>query len=139
MEQEMYKHDAMLHLIWSVAIADKVTGAENGYTTDENEFMNKINSIEDINMNWSDFNEKQASLSTRDSIINEACKALRGCGKEWKIRTVGYMIRMAQISREDELTNNISDKEWRLIMDVAKLLGLSDDERNNSYQSLPKK
>ena len=61
-------------------------------------------------MNWTDFNERRKSLGSRERIIDEACKTLRGCGKE-----------------------------WRLIMDVAKLLGLSDDERNNSYQSLPKK
>jgi hypothetical protein len=136
MAQEMYKNDATLHLIWCVAIADKVTNGDNLYTTEEDQFMNRINSLENINMIWSDFNAKRNALGSKEKIIEEACKALRGCGKEWKIKTIGYMIRMAQISRENDLTNNISDKEWQLILGVSKSLGLTDEERNNSYQNL---
>ena len=49
------------------------------------------------------------------------------------------MHRMAWISQEDDLNNNISDKEWALIKRAQLELGLTDDERKNSFQSLPKR
>jgi hypothetical protein len=46
---------------------------------------------------------------------------------------------MGWVSQEDDLENNMSDKEWALVLRAQKELGLTDDERKNSYQSLPKK
>jgi hypothetical protein len=46
---------------------------------------------------------------------------------------------MAWVSQEDDLNNNLSDKEWALIQRAQRELGLTDDERKNSYQNLPRK
>jgi hypothetical protein len=62
---------------------------------------------------------------------------LRGCGKDWKIKSLGYMIRMAFVSHENDLENNMSDKEWELVLRAQRELGLTDDERNNSWKGLP--
>ena len=89
---------------------------------------------------WSDFNAKRKSLGyDRNVIIDEACKAIRGCGQAWKVKSLGYMLRMAWTSQEGDPENNMSDKEWSLILRAQSELGLSDDERKNSYQDLPRK
>lgn len=44
------------------------------------------------------------------------------------------MQRMAHVSQEDDLENNISDKEWSLILRAQNELGLSDDERLTSQR-----
>ena len=75
----------------------------------------------------------------KELIIDEACKALRGCGRDWKIKCLGYMKKMAWVSQEDDLENNMSDKEWKLILRAQRELGLTDDERKNSSKSLPSK
>jgi hypothetical protein len=49
------------------------------------------------------------------------------------------MQRMAWVSQEDDLDNNMSDKEWSLVLRAQKELGLTDEERKNSYIGLPKK
>ncbi len=136
----MYKHDALLHLVWTVAVADGATGAENNVTTEEDSYLNTVRKQEGIKIDWDDFNAKRKSLDyNRERIIDEACKALRGCGKDWKIKCIGYMQRMGWVSQEDDLENNMSDKEWALVLRAQKELELTDDERKNSYQSLPKK
>jgi hypothetical protein len=140
MAQEMYKHDALLHLVWTVAVADGAPGTEKNVTPEEDSYLDTVRKQEGIKIDWDDFNAKRKSLDyNRERIIDEACKALRGCGKDWKIKCIGYMQRMGWVSQEDDLENNMSDKEWALVLRAQKELGLTDDERKNSYQSLPKK
>ena len=140
MAQEMYKHDAMLHIVWSVATIDKKSGEEKTVTPEEDDYLDTIRKREEIDIDWSDFNAKRKSLGyNRNVIIDEACKAIRGCGQAWKVKTLGYMMRMAWTSQEGDPENNMSDKEWSLILRAQSELGLSDDERKNSYQDLPSK
>jgi hypothetical protein len=75
----------------------------------------------------------------RELILDEACKALRGCGRDWKIKCLGYMKKMGWVSQEDDLENEMSDKEWKLVLRAQRALGLTDDERKNSSKSLPSK
>ena len=140
MAQEMYKHDAMLHLVWCVATGDAAPGAEKVVTPEEDSYLDTVRRQEGIKIDWDDFNAKRKSLDyNRERIIDEACKALRGCGKDWKIKCIGYMQRMGWVSQEDDLNNNMSDKEWALVLRAQRELGLTDDERNNSFQSLPRR
>ena len=140
MAQEMYKHDAMLHLVWCVATGDAAPGAEKKVTPEEDSYLDTVRKQEGIKIDWDDFNAKRKSLDyNRERIIDEACKALRGCGKDWKIKCIGYMQRMGWVSQEDDLNNNMSDKEWALVLRAQRELGLTDDERKNSFQSLPKR
>ena len=132
-KQKMYKHDAMLHMVWTIAIADTTPGEEHSYTSEENSYLDTIREVENINLSWSDFNAKRKELGwNREAIIDEACKAIRGCGKAWKMKCLGYMQLMAWVSQEDDLENNMSDKEWKLVLRAQRELGLTDDERNNS-------
>ena len=137
--QEMYKQDAMLHIVWVMAVVDRKEGAEKWATPEENSYLDAIRKVENINISWAEFNAKRKELGSGEKIIDEACKALRGCGKDWKMKTLGYMQRMAWVSQEDDLENNMSDKEWSMVLRVQNALGLSDDDRKNSYQNLPKK
>ena len=138
MAQEMYKNDALLHLVWSVATCDQKDGADSSVTPEEDKYLDIIRSKEGINIDWADFNAKRKSLGSDRKVINhEACKALRGCGEDWKIKCLGYMKKMAWISQENDLENNIGDKEWELILHAQKELGLTDDERTNSHSGLP--
>ena len=135
MAQEMYKHDAMLHLVWCVALSDKTWQTDDGQgykykTKQENAYLNRIREAEGITIDWADFNAKRKELGyDKEVIIDEACKALRGCGREWRIKALGYMQLMGWISQEDDKWNNMSDKEWYLIMRAQKELRLTDDER----------
>jgi len=137
--QEMYKHDAMLHIVWVMAVEDRKEGTEKWATPEEDSYLDTIRKAENINILWADFNAKREELGSGEKIIDEACKALRGCGKDWKIKTLGYMQRMGWVSQEDDLENNMSDKEWSLVLRAQKALGLTDEERKNSYQNLPRK
>jgi hypothetical protein len=138
MKQEMYKHDALLHLVWSVATCDKKDGEESSITPEEDKYLDIIRETEQIKIVWSDFNDKRAALGWDRKVINhEACKALRGCGKEWRIKCLGYMKKMAWISRENDLENNMSDEEWALILHAQEELQLSDEERLNADKGLP--
>ena len=156
MAQQMYKNDALLHLVWVVATCSKERGAESNITPEEDAYLDMIRETENITINWSDFNAKRKELGWKtDVIIDEACKALRGCGKEWKIKCVGYMKRMAWVSWEDAYIDddpgfqdayrssmlekqNISDAEWKLILRAQQELGLTDDERKNAQINLPR-
>ena len=143
--QEMYKHDALLHILWSLAQVNIKVGGVSEFgnaTPEENSYINLVRENENINIDWEDFGAKRISLgSDSERIIDEACKALRGCGKDWKIKTLGYMYRMAWVSNEggykDDLEQNVSEKEWALILRAQEALGLTADERENSYQNLP--
>jgi hypothetical protein len=139
MAQEMYKHDALLHMIWCVATADRKTGEAKSVTPEEDAYLDTVRKTEGIKIDWNYFNAKRKHLGyDKEVIIDEACKALRGCGRDWKIKCLGYMQRMAWVSQEDDLENNMSDKEWELILRAQRELGLTAEERNSSYQSLPR-
>jgi len=47
------------------------------------------------------------------------------------------MKRMAWISQENDLDNNMGDEEWELILHAQKELGLTDEERKKSDSGLP--
>jgi hypothetical protein len=147
MAQEMYKHDALLHILWSLAQVNIKVGEVSKYgnaTPEENSYINLVRKNEKINIDWEEFGAKRKSLGhDSERIIDEACKALNGCGKDWKIKALGYMQRMAWVSNEggykDDLEQNISEKEWALILRAQEALGLTNEERKNSYQNLPSK
>lgn len=143
--QEMYKHDAMLHLIWSVAQADKTFSLKHSgqgwkaVTEEEDDYLDLVRKEENIVIDWDDFNAKRKQFGhNREAIINEACKALRGCGKEWKIKCLGYMRNMAWISEEINSENNMSTIEFELVLRAQRELGLTDEERINSSNGLIK-
>jgi len=139
MAQEMYKLDAMLHIVWVMAVEDRKDGSDKWATPEEDNYLDTIRKAENINIDWTDFNAKRKELGSGEKIIDEACKALRSCGKDWRIKTMGYMQRMGWVSQEDDLENNMSDKEWALVLRAQEALGLTDEERKNSYQNLPRK
>ena len=48
--QEMYKHDAMLHIVWVVAVEDRKDEAEKWATPEEDNYLDTIRKAEDINI-----------------------------------------------------------------------------------------
>lgn len=138
MAQEMYKHDALLHLVWCVATASKKEYEESTVTKNEDGYLDIVRKKEGIDIDWDDFNAKRKELGyDKETIIDEACKALRGCGEEWKIKCLGYMTRMAGTSLEDREDMYMSDDEWALILRAQQELKLSDEDRKNSTEGLP--
>ena len=137
----MHKNDALLHLLWSIAQVGIKAGVVSKYgnaTQEENNYLNLVLENEKIKISWDDFAEVRKSLGySTERIIDEACKALRVCGKDWQIKCVGYMHQMAWISEEDNSGNNNSVGEWALILRVQKELGLTDEERKISFKNLP--
>ena len=62
MAQQMYKNDALLHLVWTVATCSKERGEERSVTPEEDAYLNLIRETENITINWSDFNAKRKEL-----------------------------------------------------------------------------
>ena len=138
MARELHKQTALLHLTWCVATCDGAPGAEKNVTPEEDRYLDLIRKEEDIDIDWDDFNAKRKSLNGNEEIIAEACKALRMCGMDWRIKCLGYMKRMAWVSQETDLENNMSDEEWELILSAQRKLKISDEDRNNAHHGIVK-
>ena len=136
MAQEMYKHDAFLHLLWALAEADtdKDDNLYDGVSSLEDEYYEKIKNAEDITISFSDMAAKRKELGyDRERIINEALKATNGCGREWRAKVYGYMWRMALKSWEGEFyddwsANNVSKNEYALIKQARSYFRITEDE-----------
>ena len=137
MAQEMYKHDALLHLLWAVAAADSIAKGELGeawVTSSEYEFYEKVRKAEGIDIDLDVIYAKRNKLSAElgdDGLFNEALKATNGCGREWKTKVYGYMWRMANRSWEGEMWSDgkktISEKEFPLLQKAAKYFGVNEE------------
>jgi hypothetical protein len=144
MAQEMYKHDALLHLVWAIAKADEpITNVwSSQVSNEEKEYWDKIKKAEGIEINLSDFIDKRISLSKKygwDSIIEEALKATNGCGKEWKAKAIVYMIRMACKSWEGRYKDDgdkldISANEYAIYNKAREYFGLTDEEEKKGWE-----
>ena len=135
MAQEMYKHDALLHLLWEVAAAD-YTGSD--LVADiEDEYYEKVKNAEGITISFSDMVAKREELGYGgERIINEALKATNGCGREWRTKVYGYMWRMAIKSGDyDEFTgSNVTTNEYALIKKAEKYFGITEDEADKAME-----
>ena len=138
MAQEMYKHDALLHLVWAIAQADEPE--ENvwvGKISDEEyDFFRKIRRDEGIEINFSDFIDKRSNLQRKygnDSVVQEALKATNGCGRKWRVKVYGYMWRMAMNSWEGErysdgTRDTITDAEMVIIEKARNYFKITEEE-----------
>jgi hypothetical protein len=161
MEEKLSKNEAMLHLIWLLACADKEdesylkkifntvidkAGATEyielfGYSAnnpfvskEENDFLDSVRNIEKINLSWDDFNATRTRLKNKKTIISECLKVINRCGLEFKKKVLRYMISMGFATKENK--DKLSDNEWALICQIQDVLGISDDERDSVYFSI---
>lgn len=135
MAQEMYKHDALLHLLWAMAVVDGKKDANGEWelvTDDEDEYYEKVKKAEGITISFSEINDKLKKLVPvigKDGVINEALKATNGCSREWRTKVYGYMWRMALKSNEGHQDNsNCSDNEYALIKKARDYFELTEEE-----------
>ncbi len=140
----MYKHDALLHLLWAVANADTTSDDQkygDAVSSLEDEYYEKVKKAEGIDISFSEIADKRKALRNSigsDGIINEALKATNGCSKEWKAKVIVYMIKMSNRSwGGDYLSNgekiNISDSEFEIIKKARKYLGLTEEEEQKGW------
>jgi hypothetical protein len=139
MAQEMYKHDALLHLLWAVAIADRTPDDEKygAVSSAEDEYYEKIRKDEGINISFGEIADKREALIKSigaEGIINEALKATNGCSREWRIKVLGYMMGMSFKSKEvqDNGMKTQSRKESAIIERAGEYFGLTMDEQVKS-------
>ena len=139
MAQEMYKHEALLHLVWAIANADEpITNVwSNQISDEEKEYFDRIAKAEGIEINFSDFIDKRISLGDKygwDSIIEEALKATNGCAREWRTKVYGYMWSMALESWEggynciNDERKMVSEKEMEIIRRAKAYFSITPDE-----------
>ena len=138
MAQEMYKHDALLHLVWAIAQADEPE--ENvwvGKISDEEyNFFSEIINKEGIEINFSDFIDKRSNLQHKygnDSVVQEALKATNGCGRKWRVKVYGYMWSMAMESWEGDYSksgnrDSITDAEMVIIEKARNYFKITEEE-----------
>jgi hypothetical protein len=135
MAQEMYKHDALLHLLWSVASADATSDDEKygAVSNAEDEYYEKVKKAEGINISFGEIADKRKALRNSigsEGIINEALKATNGCGREWRTKVYGYMWRMALKSGEHASVGetNVSPREYAILKKAKAYFGITEEE-----------
>lgn len=141
MAQEMYKHDALLHLLWAMAKADSTSGDEKygAVSSAEDEYYEKVKKAEGIDISFKEIREKRVALRESigdEGIINEALKATNGCSREWRTKVYGYLWRMALKSWEGEYYSDgdkrdVSANEKALINKAREYFGITEEEDNN--------
>ena len=134
----MFKNDALLHLLWSVASADSTSDDEKygAVSSVEDEYYEKVKKAEGIDISFTEIADKRAALRKTigsDGIINEALKATNGCGREWKTKVYGYMWRMALKSWEGEYYSDgdkseVSDNEYTIINRARAFFEITEEE-----------
>ena len=134
----MFKNDALLHLLWSVASADSTSDDEKygAVSSVEDEYYEKVKKAEGIDISFTEIADKRAALRKTigsDGIINEALKATNGCGREWKTKVYGYMWRMALKSWEGEYFSDgdkseVSDNEYTIINRARAFFEITEEE-----------
>lgn len=141
MKKEIDKEEALLHLAWCVARWDGGADANSANISPEEDlYLTKIRDSEKIDLTWDDFNARWAAFDYDPEVMRDkATQVINESEAAWKIKCIGYMQRMAWVSSEDDSENKMSDKEWDLIAQTQEALGLTDEERKTSYQTLPKK
>ena len=138
MAQEMYKHDALLHLM--ECIADASPSRHDKWAANmsnaERDYFKKIQKAEGIELDYSVFLDKRIILlekNGRDSIFTEALKATNGCGREWRTKAYGYMWRMALKSWDGQYYSDgdkrdVSKEEKALINRAREYFGITEEE-----------
>ncbi len=134
----MYKHDALLHLLWAVASADATSDDEKygAVSSAEDDYYEKVKAAEGINISFGEISDKREALRDTigsEGIINEALKATNGCSREWRTRVYGYMWRMALKSWEGEYYSDgdqrkVSVNEKALINKARDYFGITEEE-----------
>ena len=139
----MYKHDALLHLLWAVAQADTTSDDQkygNTVSSLEDEYYEKVKKAEGIDISFSEIADKRAALRKTigsDGIINEALKATNGCSKEWKAKVIVYMIMMSNKSWGGRYLDgenlNISESESAIYNRAREVVGLTEEEEEKGW------
>ena len=142
MAQAMYKHEALLNLIWCVADADKSESDEwvGEVSNAEYEYFEAIKAAEGIEIEFDAFIDKRMAIreaKNSEAIFEEALKATNGCGREWRTKAYGYMWRMALKSWEGQFYNDgslreASVNEKALLNQAREYFGLTEEEDNKS-------
>ena len=142
MAQAMYKHEALLNLIWCVADADKSESDEwvGEVSNAEYEYFEAIKAAEGIEIEFDAFIDKRMAIreaKNSEAIFEEALKATNGCGREWRTKAYGYMWRMALKSWEGQFYNDgslreASVNEKALLNQAREYFGLTDEEDSKS-------
>ena len=139
----MYKHDALLHLLWAVAQADGTSGDEKygDVSSVEDEYYEKVKKAEGINISFFEIRDKREELRAsigNDGIITEALKATNGCGRAWRTKVYGYMWRMALKSWEGEYYSDgdkskVSVKEMAIIKRARNYFKITEEEFDKAF------
>ena len=138
MAQAMYKHEALLNLIWCVADADKSESDEwvGEVSNAEYEYFEAIKAAEGIEIEFDAFIDKRMAIreaKNSEAIFEEALKATNGCGREWRTKAYGYMWRMALKSWEGQYSTTgneryVSVNEKALLDQACEYFGITPNE-----------
>ncbi len=122
------KEEAVLHLLWMVALAETVIGDSKSVSKEEDEYFSKVNKKYNWVKNFDKFNEdlKKFNYQTFDQAIN----ILKTQSFYWKVKTLGLMRKMYWIDSDKETKQNGNRKSaYDLIIDTSQFFF----EKNNEY------
>lgn len=121
---------ALLVLSWQVAClyhtteVEKLLPGATSATQAESDELDKIHDEVTPDVDWDDFNDTYASFKSAKDRTEACVLALKDESDDFKKRVVECMVRIADASKEDGNSENISPEEFHFIAEVRSALGL---------------
>ncbi|MDI9337657.1 MAG: hypothetical protein QM539_04435 [Alphaproteobacteria bacterium] len=129
---------ALLHLILCIALIDKDNRSISFISPEEFDYFKLIIENENFKADFGMDILYQMSQSSNhyNQQLDESLNILSIADIKWKIKCIGYMKRMAWVTKESN-DSPISGKEAELILLAQKKLHISDDIKLMSHIGLP--
>ncbi len=134
MAKRLNRGEAMLHLVYLVAKSDFKSGGwfgigEGDLITDEEEkYLESVSKKEKLKIDWSIFLDQMGDwVGDKEKLWAKACNVMNRASKSERLKTVIYMVGMANASREDHDESNISELELDLVKRTSKELDIFDE------------
>jgi len=150
MAKRLSRDEATFLLVYLTAWRDFKEGGWFGIgegdliTNDELKYLEVVKTTENLKIDDDiSYNHESQRVSVHgtevamdggDELWTRCCKVMKSAGKNERLKTVAYMVNMADVSQEDDKENNISDYEMDLILQTADELDVSFEEVVDAMQ-----
>lgn len=143
MAESVNKEEALMMMARHVSHADNEENNRygDGDNEDENRYLRQIMEWEGISSAWSDKWNRHTSggWSTLKPLVVNARNTLKRCSYDYRVKVVGYMIRMSEVSYEDSSSydaDGTSDREWENLTSWAKGFGVAMDDIKSAHHKV---
>ena len=140
MAESVNKEEALMIMVQNVAHADNDQNYEYGDVgnEEENRYLSQIMEWEGIPSGWGAKWNRHTNGQI-GNLVNNACKTLKRCSYDYRVKVVGYMIRMSEVCYEDSSSNDAdgtSDTEWKYIKNWGQGFGVAMDDIKSAHHKV---